>query len=339
MNVDKFIRETLANKIEEAVAEIRKTILHPDNEPNVTLYPKTSIDQVEQLAEQLDYIKTNLIKDTLIGTNGIVIDKAADSEKIEVSGKKFIKDPYPGVNNTGAGIVNYKPNGSSDWGTQFIRCTHSLVNNAGYGEIVGYDNGGVIYAKTVSDDPWSVVNKEYADNNFRKALKTEVGQWKVYASKFGDPNGFLWAGTKVLDDACVVVRGNKGCIYTNMPDAGFMEDTTVPNKKYVDDAIATKTLYRHDLRITRTANSSAPGFGYSVYCSFYSSSSLSIASLTDLRTVVGNQFTLMATGYLLETGPNYDPVEAIFQSGVRPIKNTDQTYDNATFSDYVTKII
>lgn len=103
--------------------------------------------------------------------------------------------------------------------------------------------------------------------------------------------------------------------------------------------IETKTLYRHDLRITRTAPSSAPGFGYSVYCSFYSSSNLNISSLTNLRTVVGNQFTLMATGYLSGTGANYDPVEAIFQSGVRPIRNTDQTYDNATFSDTVTKII
>ena len=96
-------------------------------------------------------------------------------------------------------------------------------------------------------------------------------------------------------------------------------------------------LYRHDLRITR--NSTPPGFGYSVYCSFYASSNLNITSVADLRTVVGNQFTLMATGYLSGTNANYDPVEAIFQSGVRPIKNTDQTYDNATFSDDVTKII
>ena len=58
-----------------------------------------------------------------------------------------------------------------------------------------------------------------------------------------------------------------------------------------------------------------------------------------MRTVLSNQFTLMATGYLSGTNANYDPVEAIFQSGVRPIRNTDQTYDNATFSDTVTKII
>lgn len=273
----------------------------------------------------------------IVGKDGIVIDKAADSEKIEISGKNLIKDPYPGVNNTGAGIVNYKPAGSADWGMQFIRNTHSLVNNAGYGSIVGYDNNGVIYAKTTTDDDYSVVNKKYADKNYRQALKTEPGQWKIYLSKYGDPNSFLWAGPDVLAELAVVVRANNGCIYTNMPDAAHTRDTTVPNKKYVDDAIVTKTLYRHDLHIMRIATPSV--FGYSVYCSFYASSNLEITSVANLRTVLGNQFTLMATGYLSGTNANYDPVEAIFQSGVRPIKNNDQTYDNATFDDDVTNII
>lgn len=348
----------------------------------------------------------------IIGTDGITIDKAAASEKIEVSGKNLIKDPYPGANVTGAGIVNYKPIDSTSWGTAFIRNTHALVENAEYGAIVGYDNGGVIYAKTTSDDDYSVVNmayaedhflkvynseiigpgevkipgmrsqdeatniqawyptcvgeyvansaialtdsgghlgtndptagkhcvnKEYADANYRKALETEVGQWKIYASINGDSNGYLWAGPEVLADIAVVVRGNNGCIYTNMPDAANTKDTTVPNKKYVDDADEEKTLYRHDLRIMRTATSSV--FGYSIYCSFYSSSNLSISSLTDLKTVLGNTFVIMATGYLSGTDANYDPVMAIIQSGVRPIKNSDQTYDNAAFSDTVTKII
>lgn len=200
--------------------------------------------------------------------------------------------------------------------------------------VVGKD--GIVIDKAADSEKIEVSGK-----NFAKAVETEFGQWKVYASRFGDPNAPLWAGTEVLDDMSVVVRGNNGCIYTNMPDAANTKDTTVPNKKYVDDAIAsissTKTLYRHDLRITRTATSSV--FGYSVYCSFYSSSNLNITSVANLRTVLGNAFTVMATGYLSGTNANYDPVEAIFQSGVRPIKNTDQTYDNATFTDEVTKII
>lgn len=99
----------------------------------------------------------------VVGTNGIVIEKAADSEKIEISGK-----------------------------------------------------------------------------NLRKALETEVGQWKIYASMNGNPNAYLWAGTEVLSDLALVVRGNNGCIYTNMPDAANTKDTTVPNKKYLEDNFVKK---------------------------------------------------------------------------------------------------
>lgn len=236
----------------------------------------------------------------VVGKDGIVIDKAADSEKIEISGKKLIKDPYPGVNKTGASIVNYKPNDSADWGMQFIRCTHSLVNNAGYGEIVGYDNGGVIYAKTVSDDPWSVVNKEYADNNFRKALKTEVGQWKVYASRNGDPNAFFWTGTEVLSDQAVVVRGNNGSIYTNMPNAANMKDTTVPNKKYVDDAIAsisstTQTKYQHNLVLEGTQLGST----FKAFMSIPRSDDTPFGTLDEVISALGNSY-ISCTGYIYD---------------------------------------
>lgn len=116
----------------------------------------------------------------------------------------------------------------------------------------------------------------------------------------------------------------------------LLSDGTVGTKPLSEISVGGK-LYRHDLHITRTATSSV--FGYSVYCSFYASSNLKITSAGDLRTVVGNYFTLMATGYLSGTNANYDPVEAIFQTGVRPIKNNDQTYAEATFDDDVTKII
>ena len=391
----------------------------------------------------------------IIGTNGIVIDKVADSEKIEVSGKNLLKDPYPGANVTGAGLVNYKSIDSTSWGTAFIRNTHALVENAEYGAIVGYDNYGVIYAKTTSDDNYSVVNreyadknyrkvatgsaneikvyvtkygdteswmflntdpdgtpgaeipqygtggtlranmpttpfnnsvinkeyaedhflkvydseiigpgevkipgmrsqdgatntqvwystcvgeyvansaialtdsgghlgttdptagkhcvnKEYADANYRKALETEVGQWKIYASMSGDSNGYLWAGPEVLSDQAVVVRGNNGCIYTNMPNAANTKDTTVPNKKYVEDAIANiplKTLfgnqdihgignidlYRHNIRI----KVSASGFGAEIYFTYYSSNNLQVDSLTDLKTLMGDTFVESVSG-------------------------------------------
>nr|DAL76786.1 MAG TPA: hypothetical protein [Caudoviricetes sp.] len=284
---------------------------------------------------------------SIIGTNGIVINKVADSEKIEVSGKNLINDPYPGVNNTGAGILNYKPIDSTSWGSAFIRNTHSLVNNAEIGAIVGYDNNGIIYAKTTSDDDYSVVNKKYAYDNYVK--KNESNDRFVYGKNlvestlqetiyYVDQGNFsqvgripCWIAPDLSHTLASVNNPVTAKVSTPVGEAD------IANKKYVDDAIEEGTLYRHDLRIVRAVASQV--FGYSIYCSFYSSSSLIISSLTDLKTVLGNTFVIMATGYLTGTDANYDPVMAILQSGIRPIKNTDQTYDNATFIDTVTKII
>ena len=171
----------------------------------------------------------------LLGTDGITIDKAADSENIEVSGKNLIKDPYPGVNNTGANIVNYKPYGSADWGSAFVRNTHSLVNNAEAGAIVGYDNGGVIYAKTTSDDPWSVVNKEYAEENFRKVVTGSASEIKVYTTKYGDTQSWMFLNSDPdgAPGAEIPQYGTGGTLRANMPE--IVLDNSVVNRKYVDD--------------------------------------------------------------------------------------------------------
>ena len=42
--------------------EIKKTTLHPDNQPNVDLYPKTSADQVESLDARITALSTHIYK-------------------------------------------------------------------------------------------------------------------------------------------------------------------------------------------------------------------------------------------------------------------------------------
>lgn len=171
----------------------------------------------------------------IIGTDNIIIDKAADSEKIEVSGKNLIKDPYPGVNNTGANIVNYKPYGSSDWGSAFVRNTHALVSNAESGAIVGYDNNGVIYAKTTSDDDWSVVNKKYAEDNYRKVVTGSANEIKVYVTKYGDTQSWMFLNSDPdgAPGAEIPQYGTGGTLRANMPE--IVLDNSVVNRKYVDD--------------------------------------------------------------------------------------------------------
>ena len=288
----------------------------------------------------------------VVGTDGITIDKASDSEKIEVSGKNLIKDPYPGVNNTGANIVNYKPYDSSDWGSAFVRNTHYLVNNANSDSIVGYDNNGVIYAKTTSDDPWSVVNKEYGDENYLKVYDRGLigsGEVKIPGMRNTDgTNSQNWYPTCVgqyVANSAIALTDAQGHLGTNTPT----NDKHCANKKYVDDAIVNvplKTLfgnqnihgtgnidlYRHNIHISAGIS----GFGAEIYFTYYSSKSLQVDSLTDLKTLMGDEFEEAVSG---NTSTNL-PVNRITQTGfyVQTNSYTWASMASITFTDKVTTI-
>ena len=288
----------------------------------------------------------------LIGTDGIVIDKASDSEKIEVSGKNLIKDPYPGVNNTGANIVNYKPYGSSDWGSAFVRNTHALVNNAESGSITGYDNNGVLYAKTTSDDDYSVVNKKYADENYEpKRLPTgEVSnEGFVYGTGY---DGTTFEFKRVNADASASIPFRVGQFNYNFAVGDLTADSRsdlCANKKYVDDSVVNiplKTLfgnqnihgtgnidlYRHNIHI----NSGVSGFGANIYFTYYSSKNLQVDSLTDLKTLMGDSFTEAVSG---NTSTNL-PVTYITEGGfsVQSQIYTWASMTSMTIEDTVTTI-
>lgn len=175
----------------------------------------------------------------IIGTDGITIDKAADSEKIEISGK-----------------------------------------------------------------------------NFRQALETEVGQYKVYASRNGDSNDFLWTGVEVLADLALVIRGNNGCIYTNMPDAANTKDTTVPNKKYVDDLTAnilsaiTLTKYQHNMILEGMKD----GYTFKAFMSLMRDDYTAITSLDEVISILGSS-QQSCTGYIYDGNQKSYNVFAFDSSG------------------------
>ena len=230
----------------------------------------------------------------VVGKDGIVIDKAADSEKIEVSGKNFRKLVTGSANEIKVYVTKYGDKES--W--MFLNTDPDGAPGA---EIPQYGYGGTLRANmpaTPLDN--SVVNKEYADNNYAKALKTEVGQYKVYASRNGNPNDFLWTGTEVLADLAIVIRGNNGCIYTNMPDAANTKDTTVPNKKYVDDAIAsisptTQTKYQHNLVLEGTKLGST----IKAFMSIPRSDDTPFGTLDEIIAALGDAY-IPCTGYIYD---------------------------------------
>ena len=178
----------------------------------------------------------------LIGTDGITIDKASDSEKIEISGKNLLLDPLPGKNNRGAQVIPVKNYGSDVWGTAFRRNTSDLVKNANSNDFVGYDNNGAIYARNTVDDDWSVVNKKYADENYLEKYKTTVGSGEIIipaVRTINNVNETVWrpgsVGQYVAINA-IACTDNEGHLGTNTPT----NDKHCANKKYVDDAIVNK---------------------------------------------------------------------------------------------------
>lgn len=126
--------------------------------------PKDDNDAVrlKELKEKQDKLNPGV---NLLGTDGIEITET-DSEKIEISGKNFLIDRLPGTNTTGAKVIYSKGNGDGDWGTSFVRNSHATVNNAGDYAIVGYGGRNEIYVKTVVDDDFSAINKQYANRYY-----------------------------------------------------------------------------------------------------------------------------------------------------------------------------
>lgn len=263
MNVDKFIRETLANKIEEAVAEIRKTILHPDNEPNVTLYPKTSIDQVEQLAEQLDYIKTNFVK------------KFTDTVDY---------DRVYGVSNLGKEKEFPLYKFATDENTIPLRIRKGSIR-------IGEPN-----------DIDCAINQRYADKIYEpKRLPVgEVSNQGFLYSTNSDGATFEWK--RINQDALygsIPIRTNNLNFSVGNLTADSPSDLCA-NKKYVDDAIAsisptTNTKYQHNLVLEGRQF----GYTFEAFMSIPCSNNTAITTFDELVSILGDAY-IPCTGYIYD---------------------------------------
>lgn len=210
-------------------------------------------EQVDYLTDKVKDIITNkldkasIVQETGTGTD-VVMSQKAVTDAIANKGL----DTLTGVNLTvGNTTVQYDTTeGIQLTSTGRFTCTdgnHDATIDLAL-PIVGTD--GIVIDKAADSEKIEVSGK-----NFAKALKSEVGQYKVYASRNGNPNDFLWTGTEVLEDLSLVIRGNNGSIYTNMPDEGFIKDTTVPNKKYVEDNYIKKPdPYVYDILVAMHPN-------------------------------------------------------------------------------------
>ena len=266
----------------------------------------------------------------IVGTDGIVIDKAADSEKIEISGKNFPQAPY--LQTSGRQILVYDENNKtygyillddaslSSGSIPFYRdpkqATEAYLNNS-------------IYTGDPKSD-YAAANKKYVDDGFVAKVTTSTQDIRVYGLRADGTQHVFPTSQNVPEVEHIAQYTTGGNIRTNTP----INNLDCANKKYVDDNIAanlvgvsslngqtgaltTKTLfgtnsilgtgnidiYKHVINFTDEYLNTC--FNMVVY----SSKSLVVDSLTDLKTLLGDQATENVSGFVYDgTSSLYYPV-------------------------------
>ena len=194
----------------------------------------------------------------IVGKDGITINKAADSEKIEISGSELLQKPfhYEETSYT-TDIFTVVQGGTSK---KIYRIPIDYVESK-KGRIVSVSPEGCV--KTLNPiDAYDCANKKYVDNNYYKKTKVNdvviCGLAPDSTSTTGSKEyyrGGAWYGNNVpgnvsiLSDINQLVPGST-TEYTGdkMPRSNgtmLVPEPTRPyhcaNKKYVDDAVATSS--------------------------------------------------------------------------------------------------
>ena len=211
----------------------------------------------------------------VVGKDGIVIEKAADSEKIEIKIADtipYVKSNSTKITNPSSNAIELLPNG---YYTLTEKTTTGFTNNldSGYYTIAKFRyiaGEGCAIAQDVTNNKmyvasfssatgvkgWDEIpNKEYVDDNFTPAYSSSLpylwgGQIICYNNNtYG--RCALDVGTS---EYTAVLRDAGGQI--NLPEIPA-KDYNAVNKKYVDDAIAsisstTQTKYQHNLVLEGT---------------------------------------------------------------------------------------
>ena len=260
----------------------------------------------------------------VVGKDGIVIDKAADSEKIEI--KVSDKIPYVKLNSTeitnpSSKAIELLPNG---YYTLTEKATIGFTNNlkSGYYTIVKFRYSiaeGCAIAQSVVDNKmyvacfssatgtkgWNEIpNKQYVDDNFLKVYDLGVigpGEVKVPGMRNlnGTTNEEHWYATCVgewVANSAIALTDAQGHLGTNTP----IKDRHCANKKYVDDAIAsisptTQTKYQHNLVLEGTK------FGSTIkaFMSIPRSDSTAFGTLDEIIAALVDAY-IPCTGYIYD---------------------------------------
>lgn len=270
----------------------------------------TSTGRATYNGEQHDF--TTDLDLPIIGKDGITIDKASDSKKIEISGSGCVQKDTTNARAiyaheaSGNPIMLYPTTGpnTSEWWLPTYR-------PATEGDTVS--GSGVLLTNTPTKN-YQAANKKYVDDNYRAKIKEPSGLMRAYIVNVQGKDDSIVIGTS--DGSS---NPNRLCLYRSntsgeTPPQGYLithspvNEYQCANKKYVDDAIAAGTgtlqfktlfgnqnivgqgnidLYKHHVKISITASS----YSFNFYTDILSSQNFPIDSLTDLKTYLGNEFT------------------------------------------------
>lgn len=275
----------------------------------------------------------------VVGKDGIVIDKAADSEKIDV--KVDSSKVFNIINNDGDTSnfrrVPYLQKGKNTLSTDILELLYVDDGNTNdIGDIPSYVSPE--FGDTRSSDavlitsdptrPYQAANKNYVDNGFVAKVTTSTQDIRVYGLHADGTQAVFPTSQNVPEVEHLAQYTTGGNIRTNTP----IDNLDCANKKYVDDNIAahvggvsslngqtgaltTKTLFGTN-SILGTGNIDI--YKHVINFSFedtffnmvvYSSNSLVVDSLTDLKTLIGDYATENVSGLIYEGASSlYYPV-------------------------------
>lgn len=275
----------------------------------------------------------------IVGKDGIVIDKAADSEKIDVKVDSSKIFNIINISNSTSNFnrIPYLPKNRKTLSTEVLELLYVDEGHTNdIGDIPSYVNPKFgdtrsSNAVLITGDPikpYQAANKKYVDDGFVAKVTTSTQDMRVYGLRADGTQAVFPTSQNVpeIEHIAQYTTGNN--IRTNTP----IDNLDCANKKYVDDNIAaalggvsslngqtgaltTKTLfgtnsilgtgnidiYKHVINFTFEDSN----FNMVVY----SSKSLTVDSLTDLKTLIGDYATENVSGLVYDgASSSYYPV-------------------------------
>lgn len=219
------------------------TTVQYDIELGITVNAKGTVTHKNGNTEQ----PTTKFELPIIACDGIVIDKAADSEKVQVSGKNFIQKVTTSSQDN-------RVYGVDTQGEQYIIPTSQNVPQLG--NVAQYTIGNNIRTNTPIDN-LDAANKKYVDDTFVKKITNNVYS-VLYGNSDNDEITVRYSGYPLGNT--IPVRIGNGRVQTTSPS----EDLDAANKKYVDDAIVAHLVGVYTYKGSKDTYANLPATGNNV---------------------------------------------------------------------------